>query len=45
MNSEHGTEKLFSMGIEILGFGIQYIAVLNNYLGYSDNHASNLSFH
>ena len=38
-------QKLFSMGIEIMGLGIRYVAVLNNYLGYSDNHASNLSFH
>ena len=45
MNSGHGNEKLFSMGIEILGLGIRYTAVLNNYLGYSDNHVSNLSLH
>ena len=29
MNSGHRTEKLFSIGIEILGLGIRYIAVLN----------------
>ena len=29
---------------ELKSWDLEYIAVLNNYLGYSDNHAANLSF-
>ena len=40
-----GTQLKNCFQWELKSWGLEYIVVLNNYLGYSDNHAANLSFH